>query len=116
MTLYGAFKLAKALKQAMDPTEQRRRVSKLMEGERRKFYKHVDKCKKTNSVLDCDRCDKYANQYWGVPANLKAYRKGLRESPSTTRQPFSVFQDDVNERIRQEQQYQCRWLSRTAKP
>ncbi len=37
----------------------------------------------------------------GQKSILNAYRKGLRESPSTTLQPFSVFEDDHNDRILQ---------------
>ncbi|MFV2045542.1 MAG: hypothetical protein ACC700_20200 [Anaerolineales bacterium] len=100
MTLFGAYRLAKALK-GPSREEQRQRMAKMWESEERKFYKHTDSCKKTNSGLECDKCNKYASMYWGGLGRLEAYRKNLRESPSTTPQPYSTYQAEIEIRNQQ---------------
>lgn len=88
MTLLGAYRLAKALK-GPSKEEKQRLLAKYLEGDHRRFFKHVDTCGKTNSGKKCRTCHRLAGAaHWG---HLDSYTQKIRESPESTIKPFNDY-------------------------
>lgn len=88
MSLLGVYLLYQALK-GPSPQERQRAYFKMLEGDHRKFFKHVDTCGKTSAGKKCKKCHRLGGaMHWGL---LEAYAEKIRESPETTTQPFSKY-------------------------
>jgi len=88
VSLLGVYLLYQALK-GPSPQERQRAYFKMLEGDHRKFFKHVDTCGKTNAGKKCRKCHRLGGaMHWGL---LETYAEKIRESPETTTQPFSKY-------------------------
>ncbi len=90
MSFLGAFRLAKGLYELSTELQGVASGSEVS----KKFYKHVDSCKKTNSGKKCRRCKDLGFAIFAVGGHqqvLDGYTERIRKSPQTTTQPFSKY-------------------------